>query len=341
MIQVLKSYKLNLLFLVVLSAFYNVGYAQRVTVEAKMDTTEFLIGDQVGLELKVTQPNNVFVGIPIFDAALTKEIEILEQSENDTSLLENGDWLIKKRLLITAFDSGYYVLPPIPVLYYSDTIKSEPLAFIIHSVKVDTTQAIKDIKLPYSAPISFAEIFPWAGGSLGLVLILLVIIYIIRKIKRNEPVIKRFKPREPAHIIALRDLSRLKDDKLWQKDKIKSYYTVLSDILRMYLWNRYAIRTMERTSEEILQSLKNSDFKNEDAFNDLKEIFYTSDLVKFAKFKPIADEHEKCINGAYKFVDNTKLIVEEKPARPAGGEESENEENNEKIETAIPLEQNI
>ena len=222
MIQILKSYKLNLLFLIVLTASTNVVFAQRVSVEAKLDTTEFLIGDQVGLELKITQPKNVFVGIPIFDTELTKEIEILEQSENDTSLLENGDWLIKKRLLITAFDSGYYVLPPIPVLYYSDTIKSEPLAFIIHSVKVDTSQAIKDIKLPYSAPISFAEIFPWAGGGLGLVLILLVIIYVIRKIKRNEPVIRRFKPREPAHIIALRDLSRLKDDKLWQKDKTKT-----------------------------------------------------------------------------------------------------------------------
>ncbi len=334
MIQILKSYKLNLLFLIVLSASINVAFAQRVTVEAKMDTTEFLIGDQVGLELIITQPKNLFVGIPIFDTELTKEIEILEQSENDTSLLETGEWLIKKRILITAFDSGYYVLPPIPVLYYSDTIKSEPIAFIIHSVPVDTAQAIKDIKMPYSAPISFAEIFPWAGGGLGLVLILLVIIYIIRKIKRNEPVIKRFKPREPAHIIALRDLSRLTDDKLWQKDKVKTYYTILTDILRQYLWNRYAIRTMERTSEEILQSLLNSNFKNEDAFNELKDIFYTSDLVKFAKFKPIADEHENCIKGAYKFVEETKLIVEEK-------EESESDENNEKIETAVPLEQNI
>ena len=35
-------------------------------------------------------------------------------------------------------------------------------------------------------------------------------------------------------------------------------------------------------------------------------------MVKFAKFKPIADEHEKCLSGAYNFVDRTKLIIEEK-----------------------------
>ena len=226
MLKIFNTYKLNIIFLTVLSTVVNVVTAQMVTVTAEMDTTEFLIGDQIGLELKVTQPNNVFVGIPIFDKELTKEIEILDQSKNDTTLLENGDFLIKKCLLITAFDSGYYVIPPIPVLYYSDTIKSEPIIFKINSVKVDTSEAIKDIKMPYSAPISFAEILPWAGSGIGIVILILVVIYVIRKIRRNEPVIRRFKPREPAHIIALRDLSRLKDDKLWQKDKIKTYYTI-------------------------------------------------------------------------------------------------------------------
>ena len=124
-----------------------------------------------------------------------------------------------------------------------------------------------------------------------------------------------------AHIIALRDLTRLKDDKLWQHDKVKSYYTILTDILRLYLWNRYSIRTLERTSEEILDSLKASNFKDNELFDSLKDIFYTSDLVKFAKFKPIADEHETCLSGAYGFVDKTKLIIVEKPAHPADGEE--------------------
>ena len=296
-------------------------YAQSVTFETKIDTAEFLIGDQVGLELRVTQPVNVFVGIPIFNEELTKQIEILEQSENDTSLLDNGDWLIKKRLLLTAFDSGYYIIPPIPVLYYSDTIKSEPVLFKVNTMPVDTSEAIKDIKMPYAAPLSFAEVLPWAGGGLGLAVIILVLIYIIRKIKRNEPIIKRVKPREPAYIIALRDLNKLKEEKLWQKDRIKKYYTELTDILRVYLWNRYTIRTLERTSEEILESLKISDFKDDEAFNTLKEIFYNADLVKFAKYKPLADEHSKCMNGAYNFVESTKLIIEEKPACPASGEE--------------------
>ena len=312
MVRIIKTYKLYLIILILLCVGISAVTAQNVTVKAELDTAEFLIGDQVGLELKVTQPENEFVGIPIFNEEVTKQIEILEQSENDTTVLENGNLLIEKRLLITAFDSGYYALPPIPFLYNSDTLKTEPVLFKVNTMPVDTSEAIKDIKMPYGAPISFAEVLPWAGGSLGLTVVILIIIYIIRKIKRKEPIIGRIKPREPAHIIALRDLTRLKDDKLWQQDKIKTYYTILTEILRVYLWNRYSIRTLERTSEEILESLKLSDFKDDEVFNTLKEIFYTSDLVKFAKFKPILDEHEKCLSDAYSIVDRTKLIIEEK-----------------------------
>jgi hypothetical protein len=321
MIRILNTYKLYIINLVVMSTLFSNTNAQDITVKAKLDTSEFLVGDQVGLVLEVKHPIKEFVGIPNFDETLGDKLEILEQSKHDTTLLESGHYLIKKRLLITAFDTGYYVMPPITFLYYSDTLRSEPLAFKVNAIVVDTSQAFKDIKMPYAAPLSFAEVFPWASGGLGLAILIFIIIYILRKIKRNEPILGRIKPREPAHIIALRDLTRLKDDKLWQHDKTKSYYTILTDILRLYLWNRYSIRTLERTSEEILDSLKASDFKDDELLNSLKDIFYTSDLVKFAKFKPIADEHERCLKGAYGFVDKTKLIIEEKTDGSAGGKE--------------------
>jgi len=326
-----KTYKIYLVILITLVFGLKLVNAQSVSVNAKLDTTDFLIGDQVGLELSVTQPVNVFVGIPVFDTEINKEIEILEQSENDTSILKNGDWLIKKQLLITAFDSGYYALPPIPVVYYSDTIKTEPLLFRVHTVAVDTSQAIKDIKMPYAAPISFAEMLPWAGGGIGAILIILLLVYIIRKIRRKEPIIKWNRPKEPAHLIALRDLNKIKLKKLWQKDKVKEYYTELTDIIRKYLWNRYSIRTMERTSDEILASLKNSEFKDVDLYNLLKDILKKSDLVKFAKFKPLADENVQCLDDAFEFVDKTKLIVEEKDAE----EEQANESSESKDEVKV------
>ncbi len=297
--------------------------AQNVTVSAKLDTNQFLIGDQVGLELEVKQPIKEFVGIPNFEQDLNSELEVVGQSENDTTLLESGQYIIKKRITITAFDSGYYAVPSIPFLYYSDTLRSDTILFKVNSLPVDTAKAIKDIKMPYEAPLSFSEVYPWVGGGLLLAFVIFIIIYIIKKIRRKEPIIKRFKPKEPAHVIAYRSLEKLKSEKLWQHEKIKVYYTVLTDILRLYLWNRYAIRTLERTSEEILESLKVSDFKDDEAFETLKGIFQLSDLVKFAKYKPIADQHEKCIAGAFNFVDRTKLIVEDIPEHESSKKELE------------------
>lgn len=285
--------------------------AQEIKVNAKLDTSAALIGDQVGFGIKVIQPKDAVVRFPYFENKLSEDIEIIDQFNNDTTELENEILQIEKKMLITAFDSGHYKIPSIPFLYKDDTIKTNPLLFTINTVPVDTADVIKDIKGPYEAPVSFAEILPWALGGIGLILLILVIIYIIRKIKRNEPIIRRFKPIEPAHIIAFRELDKLKDSKLWQKDHVKEYYTGLTDILRKYLWNRYAIRTLERTSDEILQSLKISNFNNDEAYVLLKEIFYISDLVKFAKFKPLPDEHKKCYDNAYAFVDQTKLIIDE------------------------------
>ncbi len=303
--------KYILSLLIVGFAFFNAS-AQKVRVQAKLDTNEALIGDQVILDLSILQTENDTVLLPIFENKLTDEVEVIEQFPPDTLKLENNNLQVKQKVLITAFDSGHYAIPPIPFLYRNDTLKTNAMLFSVNTLSVDTTQAIKDIKGPYEAPVSFAEILPWALGGLGLIILILLLIYIIRKIKRKEPLIRRVKPLEPAHLIAFRELNQLNHKKFWQKGQIKEYYTGLTDILRKYLWNRYAIRTLERTSDEILQSLKNSPFYEDDQYNLLKDIFKLSDLVKFAKFKPLADEHKKCYDNAVTFVDETKLVIEEK-----------------------------
>jgi len=325
--------KYILSLLVAAFVFANVS-AQQVQVKAKLDTNEALIGDQIGLELSVLQSANDTVLLPIFENKLTDNIEVIEQFAPDTLKQINGTLEIKQKVLITAFDSGQYVIPHIPFLYVNDTLKSNALLFKVNTVPIDTTKAIKDIKGPYEAPVSLAEIFPWVFGGLGLILLILLLIYIIRKIIRKEPFIRKVKPLEPAHVIAYRDLKKLKEQNLWQKEKIKEYYTELTDILRKYLWNRYAIRTLERTSDEILQSLKNSPFYDEQPYLLLKDIFYLSDLVKFAKFKPLPDEHQKCYEDALRFVDKTKLeIIED--------DQEDSEETMNTADKPKPMEQKV
>jgi len=319
------------------------GFAQEIKAKAVLEKNKILIGDQVKLNISVNKPKNTMVVLPDFVQKINDTIEIIEQLKTDTSVLKDGSLLIEKNVIITVFDSGNYIISPIAVLVQNnnqvDTIYTNALSLTVNTVPLDTTNVIKDIKLPYAAPVTFREALPYILGIIATILIILVIIYVFVKIKRKEPIFKRFRPLEPAHIIAFRDLDKLKKEKLWQNERIKEYYTRLSDILRHYLWNRYAIRSMERTSDEILQAYRDSEFKDDKLYAILKDIFSTSDLVKFAKFKPSIEEHDKCYNGAFTFVDNTKLIIIEDTEQTEGSNESEKNisiedkiESNEKID---------
>ena len=61
-------------------------------------------------------------------------------------------------------------------------------------------------------------------------------------------------PKDPPHIVALRSLDRIRGEKLWQKGNQKQYYTEITDTLRVYIEQRFGIKTIERTSNEILVS---------------------------------------------------------------------------------------
>ena len=63
---------------------------------------------------------------------------------------------------------------------------------------------------------------------------------------------------------------------------------------------------MEMTSEEILSHLNFLRFEQKSAYTSLKNILHLADLVKFAKWNALIDEHELSLNNAYLFVNQTK-----------------------------------
>jgi hypothetical protein len=295
---------------------YSFSFPQEISLKAKLDSTHILIGDQVNLSLEVTQPYGLDLNFPEFLDTITAKIEILEKTNDDTIFLENDQVFLKQNLLITCFDSGFYEIPPFEFSYELDTVavrlKSNPLYLEVLRTDIslrDTTQAIFDIKLPYGAPIGFREIAPYILGGLFIILFIGAIYYYLKKRKQEEPILKIKKPLEPPHITALRELDKLKMEKLWQKNKIKLYYTRLTEIIRIYLEGRFEIMAMEQTTTEILQSLLNTGFKNNRIFNILSDMLYRADLVKFAKARPLPDENETSMLNAYILVNETKEAV--------------------------------
>jgi len=60
------------------------------------------------------------------------------------------------------------------------------------------------------------------------------------------------------------------------------------------------------TSEEILDTLRYMRREKKEAYEKLQNMLRISDLVKFAKWKPLPDESEQSLRDAFVFVEQTK-----------------------------------
>ena len=126
-----------------------------------------------------------------------------------------------------------------------------------------------------------------------------------RRRRQHQPVI--VKPRKviPPNVIALRALDALQEKHLWQNGKPKQFHTELTDILRNYIEGRFSVPAMEKTSDEILDELYELNESQHSSLNNLHQILSLADLVKFAKYEPLADENQLSFMNAKMFVTQT------------------------------------
>ena len=283
--------------------------AQQSQAKATADTSRILIGDHVNIVLELNQVKNRNFEFPVFRDTIVDKVEVLEVSPVDTLELEDR-LKLRQRLVVTSFDTGFYVIPSFT--FYdrlnNDSIRSNALPLEVLTLEIDTTKGIADIKLPFDVPLGFWEIAPYfIVGILLLALAVFLWYYYKKRKQETEPAPVRAKPVEPAHIWALRELDRLSSEKLWQKDKIKLFHSKLTDIVRTYIEFRFDIPAMEFTTSETIEACRPRDEISDDICSNLKTMLELADLVKFAKWHPLPDENESSMQIAYDFVLKTKL----------------------------------
>ena len=294
------------------------SYSQDVRATAKVDSNHIMIGDWFRLHLEIEHPNNVTVTIPTLPDSL-EGFEIIKREQPESKQI-NQQTLQTQDFIVTSFDSGMHIVPSIPVQYQrsGDTTKyvveTSPIPITVVTVAVDTSQDIKDVKPPLSVPITFADVLPYLLVLVGIAGVIWLVRYILRKLKRGEPLIPEA-PARPANEVALEALRSLESEKLWQRGKVKDFHSLLTDIVRLYIEHRFKILAMESTSDEILDAFGNETIAKESK-DDLKEMLYRADLVKFAKFQTVAEENEKSLAIGYKFVEKTWQEPELVPIKP-------------------------
>ena len=53
----------------------------------------------------------------------------------------------------------------------------------------------------------------------------------------------------------MKEIERIKTEKVWQKGLSKEYYTELTDAIRTYIKDRFGFNALEMTSSEIIDQL--------------------------------------------------------------------------------------
>lgn len=274
-----------------------------------------LIGDQVmyGVEMRLVEDSTEFAfpqwendpkgGVMAVSPWIVDTVKVTKQKNGLPKLRD-----IRAGLVLTSFDEGQYELPRIIIQRLSkqgvlDTLVFEPMKVEFKTMPVDTATFVPhDIKGQMRYPVTVREVLPWFVGSQWIVMliILAVCLYLMYKVK--EVVEQR--RREPAHVVALRELDKYRGKEMWAPERQKAFYSGVTDALREYISARYGVGAMEMTTSEIFTDMKKSDVPDE-LLQEVQLLFETADFVKFAKFVASDEDNAKALPLAVKFVTQT------------------------------------
>ena len=187
--------------------------------------------------------------------------------------------------------------------------------------------------------------FLWSEWSFAFWLSLLMIIicgamlYLRNRLKKNKPIITRIRiiRRVPAHEKALKEINDIKQHHTTSNQETqKEYYTHLTNALREYIVSRFGFNAMEMTSSEIIENLRASG--DQKMIDELRMLFSTADLVKFAKYEIPMNENDANLVNAINFIDQTKsdeLPKEEKIVPTLSSEDQKSQQQRRLIKTLL------
>ena len=313
---------------IILTASVLAASAQ-VSVEAVVDSIEIFVGQQAHVTLTATAKENAKVEFPQFKPTeyITPGVEVLDRQELEQQPQDNGFVSRSMVYTMTSFDDTLYYLPPMTVKIDGKPYKSKSLALKVLTFEVDTLHADQ-----FFGPKDVQDNpFQWSDWSVPfwlsvLMLVLLAITYYLYlRLRDNKPIIShiRIVKRLLPHQKAMKEIEQIKADKMVASENSKEYYTKLTDTLRKYIEERYGFSAMEMTSSEIIERLMAT--QDQKALDELRQLFTTADLVKFAKYSTLINENDANLVNAIDFINQTKLenVPVEETVKPQLSEEDQ------------------
>tara|TARA_B100001094_G_scaffold224813_1_gene219049 strand:+ start:39 stop:950 length:912 start_codon:yes stop_codon:yes gene_type:complete len=281
---------------------------------AILDTNTILIGDQIELNISVELNLNEEYNWPEFTDSVYEKVEIISKSDLNETKTENSK-IVSQQIILTCFDSGSYYLPP---LIFNESRETEGILLNVNTIAINDSSAmmnITDTKIGTEDDYTAEEIkekerkfWKRIASIIGILMLLFLIYYLIKKYKKGESIIPKRKIIVPPHITALNKLENLQKKKLWQKGELKEYYSEISLILREYTENRFNFQALELPTSDITKNLKQID---SNILSKLEFVLLKADNIKYAKGLSLEEENKESMKKSKEFIQLTKIEKDE------------------------------
>jgi hypothetical protein len=283
----------------------------QVNVTMSLDSVDIFIGQQVQLSAIVVSDKERNVEFPTYQPgdSLISGVEVVAQSLQTKRSHDKSNVVYEKKYTITSFDSATFFIPPMQILVDGNPCKaSQGVQLRVKMVPVDTAN-VDNFNPPYG---SVSTPFIWNKKQLGISLLswLFVVLFFVlavplltkKALTKRKIITTGIAPFKQAK----KEVdSIMEDEEVYKNDKCsKTFYMLLTDTLRRYINRRYGCKATEMTTDEILGEMS-AELDGLDLTN-LKLIFETADLAKFAKYESSLIERESHIKKVQTFLNSTK-----------------------------------
>lgn len=269
---------------------------------SKISTDYIKFGEPIVLKITVKTGQKDTIIFPTITDTLSEKFEVLRQKKD--TLRKNNSIFISDSIIFSAYEEGTFSVPPQRILvnskeYFTPSYKVTVAPVVTDSVKTPLFDIKSIVQIPKNV---WDYIQPFLGYVLILLVILVcVIIYLIRRKKKKSETHKS----EPD-VLAIKRLKKLKKSDYIAKDLYKKYYSELTSIIKEYMEARWNFPATKLLSDDLLEYLKKEKWLDENEIENLSDIFKTSDLAKFAKYKPTPEETKLHMEKAINFINLTK-----------------------------------
>jgi hypothetical protein len=245
--------------------------------EARLDTDRVLIGEPLFLTLTAELNANDTYEWPAIGDTIDR-LEVWSREELQVNK-RDGKLLLSQKFEVASFDSGFYIIKPLKLIFGKDSTFCDPILLQVKSVEVTDDQPFYEIKEPKSVEYDWTPMI--LAASIGTILAIVLIFFLLRLKKKPKSEQEAPKDLRPPVIRFRDDLSAIETNRLWEGEA-KPFYTQLTLALNTYLEKEENIAALESTTLELKPELMSLPWPKE-VKRDIIEMLEESDMVKFAK----------------------------------------------------------